>query len=209
MRKRRHAGNVSKFERNLHYINNHILTNSKTKNKPTKQITSLYNHNEQTYLQKAQAGISHIRKNLGKGFGKGINSFAIAIIFLALTSVTGKLADRKIQDTHAYERCWPRPCINLLHIMHTMRTNACTEVCNVAESPTRKCNSSFLRLLYKNRWKEANTLSGNQKELFKYRCVKCNMVMFPAEGREQKFLKKSFICPNCGQSNMDKHLSKK
>ncbi|SCP06060.1 conserved Plasmodium protein, unknown function [Plasmodium ovale] len=122
-----------RFERNLHYINNHILTNSKTKNKPTKQITSLYNHNEQTYLQKAQAGISHIRKNLGKGFG----------------------------------------------------------------------------LLYKNRWKEANTLSGNQKELFKYRCVKCNMVMFPAEGREQKFLKKSFICPNCGQSNMDKHLSKK
>ncbi|SBT39836.1 conserved Plasmodium protein, unknown function [Plasmodium ovale wallikeri] len=142
-----------RFERNLHYINNNILTNSKTNNKPTKYITSLYNHNEQTYLQKAQAGISHIRKNLGKGFGKGINSFAIAIIFLALTSVTG--------------------------------------------------------LFYKNQWKEAGTPSGSQKELFKYRCVKCNMVMFPAEGREQKFLKKSFICPNCGQSNMDKHLSKK
>ncbi|SBT78714.1 conserved Plasmodium protein, unknown function [Plasmodium ovale] len=120
-----------RFERNLHYINNNILTNSKTNNKPTKYITSLYNHNEQTYLQKAQAGISHIRKNLGKG------------------------------------------------------------------------------LFYKNQWKEAGTPSGSQKELFKYRCVKCNMVMFPAEGREQKFLKKSFICPNCGQSNMDKHLSKK
>ncbi|KYN94024.1 hypothetical protein PRSY57_1436400 [Plasmodium reichenowi] len=45
----------------------------------------------------------------------------------------------------------------------------------------------------------------NDENLFKYMCAKCNLVIYPAKGREQKFLKDDYICPNCGKSNMDKH----
>lgn len=41
-------------------------------------------------------------------------------------------------------------------------------------------------------------------QLFKYKCEKCNLVMFPAKGREKKFLKQNDICPNCGNSHMSK-----
>ena len=29
----------------------------------------------------------------------------------------------------------------------------------------------------------------NDENLFKYMCAKCNLVIYPAKGREQKFLK--------------------
>ncbi|SBS89327.1 conserved Plasmodium protein, unknown function, partial [Plasmodium malariae] len=37
--------------------------------------------------------------------------------------------------------------------------------------------------------KKTNDSYKSNNELSKYRCVKCNLVMFPAKGREQKFLK--------------------
>lgn len=46
-------------------------------------------------------------------------------------------------------------------------------------------------------------------QLFKYKCEKCNLVMFPAKGREKKFLKQNDICPNCGNSNMSKVIISK
>ncbi|SBT72064.1 conserved Plasmodium protein, unknown function [Plasmodium malariae] len=73
--------------------------------------------------------------------------------------------------------------------------------------------SSVIGFFYKRGEKEigekTNDSYKTNNELSKYRCVKCNLVMFPAKGREQKFLKENFICPNCGQSNMDKHVAKK
>ncbi|CAG9475554.1 conserved Plasmodium protein, unknown function [Plasmodium vivax] len=70
---------------------------------------------------------------------------------------------------------------------------------------------SLVGLLYKRR--KATTGEGPhgpsaRGDLFKYKCVKCNLVIFPAKGRDQKFVKENFICPNCGQSNMNKHLTK-
>ncbi|ANQ06651.1 Uncharacterized protein PCOAH_00007640 [Plasmodium coatneyi] len=70
---------------------------------------------------------------------------------------------------------------------------------------------SLVGLLYKRR-KETTTEgphgSGGSSGLFKYKCVKCNLVIFPSKGRDQKFVKENFICPNCGQSNMNKHHTK-
>ncbi|CRG95875.1 conserved Plasmodium protein, unknown function [Plasmodium gallinaceum] len=74
-------------------------------------------------------------------------------------------------------------------------------------------SSLIAGLFYKKREKEKNENVDNskncEKEFFKYKCVKCNLVIFPAKGREKKFLKDNFICPNCGESNMDKYLTKK
>ncbi|CRH03780.1 conserved Plasmodium protein, unknown function [Plasmodium relictum] len=74
-------------------------------------------------------------------------------------------------------------------------------------------SSLVVGLFYKKREKEKYEKVNNSeicnKELFKYKCIKCNLVIFPAKGREKKFLKENFICPNCGESNMDKYLTKK
>ncbi|ETW39906.1 hypothetical protein PFMG_04778 [Plasmodium falciparum IGH-CR14] len=68
---------------------------------------------------------------------------------------------------------------------------------------------SLIGLLFKDliKGKKDNIKSNqsNDENLFKYMCAKCNLVIYPAKGREQKFLKDDYICPNCGKSNMDKH----
>lgn len=74
--------------------------------------------------------------------------------------------------------------------------------------------SSLLGLFYKTKNKKNNenatkNLDNDENELSKYRCVKCNLLIYPAKGREQKFLKDNFICPNCGQSNMGKYNTRK
>lgn len=53
------------------------------------------------------------------------------------------------------------------------------------------------------KWDQSSS-SNETVQLFKYKCEKCNLVMFPAKGREKKFLKQNDICPNCGNSNMSK-----
>ncbi|GAW82865.1 conserved Plasmodium protein, unknown function [Plasmodium gonderi] len=70
--------------------------------------------------------------------------------------------------------------------------------------------SSLIGFLYKRKKEkttEPNESTGSEN-LFKYKCMKCNLVIFPAKGREQRFVKDSLICPNCGESNMNKHQTK-
>ncbi|CDU16995.1 conserved protein, unknown function [Plasmodium yoelii] len=74
--------------------------------------------------------------------------------------------------------------------------------------------SSLLGLFYKTKNKKNNenatkNLNNDENELSKYRCMKCNLLIYPAKGREQKFLKDNYICPNCGQSDMGKYNTRK
>lgn len=53
---------------------------------------------------------------------------------------------------------------------------------------------SLTGLFYKTKNKKNNenatkNLDNDENELSKYRCVKCNLLIYPAKGREQKFLK--------------------
>ncbi|KJP88980.1 hypothetical protein AK88_01272 [Plasmodium fragile] len=73
---------------------------------------------------------------------------------------------------------------------------------NIAKAATRGVKSPFglaiitlalgslVGLLYKRR-KETTGVhgSGGSSGLFKYKCVKCNLVIFPSKGRDQKFVK--------------------
>ncbi|EAA15189.1 hypothetical protein, partial [Plasmodium yoelii yoelii] len=52
-------------------------------------------------------------------------------------------------------------------------------------------------LFYKTKNKKNNenatkNLNNDENELSKYRCMKCNLLIYPAKGREQKFLKDLF-----------------
>ncbi|CAD2100039.1 conserved Plasmodium protein, unknown function [Plasmodium vinckei] len=74
--------------------------------------------------------------------------------------------------------------------------------------------SSLLGLFYKvankkNNGNATKDLDNDENGLPKYRCVKCNLLIYPAKGREQKFLKDNYICPNCGQSDMGKYNTRK
>lgn len=66
--------------------------------------------------------------------------------------------------------------------------------------------------IYKNlkiKENQRNKSESDDGQLYKYRCEKCNLVMFPAKGREKKFLKQNDVCPNCKNSNMSKIATQK